>query len=254
MENVIIGPFIALISFVCSVGVHGGGALEGGTSFGGVISFIFAGPIALPLVLIYRKFYGGALTLRLVALAWLVMAAGLLVESLFRAFGLVPATRPVAIAPSSFRWDYTSILNLAFLALFGLLSWLHRNQARFGGGAGYATDPVCGMQVQVTTAPATAVHAGRTYYFCSDRCHDRFVANPAAFIGPGATPRGMEGPDAMAMAVDPVCGMTLTVAEAAAERTYQGQRYRFRDTDCAEAFDADPERYARIPERGERQR
>src|SRR5581483_7218492 len=86
LENVIVGPFIALISFVCSVGnVPMAAALwHGGISFGGVVSFIFADLIALPLVLIYRKYYGNRLTLRLVALFWAVMsAAGLVVEGIF---------------------------------------------------------------------------------------------------------------------------------------------------------------------------
>jgi uncharacterized membrane protein YraQ (UPF0718 family) len=81
LENAIVGPFIALISFVCSIGnVPLAAALwQGGIGFGGVVSFIFADLIALPLILIYRKFYGAKLTIRMVALFWAVMsAAGLL--------------------------------------------------------------------------------------------------------------------------------------------------------------------------------
>src|SRR5204862_393933 len=80
------GPIIAVVSFVCSVGnVPMAAALwKGGISFGGVISFLFADLITLPLLLIYRKYYGGRLTLRLLAWFWVVMAAaGLLVEGLF---------------------------------------------------------------------------------------------------------------------------------------------------------------------------
>ncbi|MHB1786378.1 MAG: permease, partial [Acidimicrobiales bacterium] len=98
LENVIIGPFIALISFVCSVGnVPLAAALwQGGISFGGVVAFIFADLISLPLILIYRKYYGGRLTLRLVGTFWLVMsAAGLLVEGLFTLAGGVPNIRPI---------------------------------------------------------------------------------------------------------------------------------------------------------------
>src|SRR5205807_2218900 len=93
LENVIVGPFIAVISFVCSIGnVPLAAALwKGGISFGGVVSFIFADLISMPLILIYRKFYGWALTWRLVALLWLVMSlAGLVTEYLFRGVNLVP--------------------------------------------------------------------------------------------------------------------------------------------------------------------
>src|SRR5712672_3142540 len=86
LQNVIVGPFIAIISFVCSVGnVPLAAALwHGGISFGGVISFIFADLITLPLFLIYRKYYGNALAMRLLLVFWAVMsAAGLVVEGLF---------------------------------------------------------------------------------------------------------------------------------------------------------------------------
>src|SRR5919197_5853353 len=92
LENVVVGPFIAFVSFVCSIGnVPMAAALwHGGISFGGVISFIFADLIALPLVLIYRKYYGGRLALRLFLVFYAVMAgAGLLVEGLFHLFGAV---------------------------------------------------------------------------------------------------------------------------------------------------------------------
>ena len=91
VENVLVGPMIAVISFVCSIGnVPLAAALwKGGISFGGVVSFIFADLISMPLILIYRKFYGWALTLRVVALFWVVMAlAGLATEYLFGAANL----------------------------------------------------------------------------------------------------------------------------------------------------------------------
>ena len=202
LENVLVGPVISVIAFVCSVGnVPLAAALwKGGISFGGVVSFIFADLITLPLILIYRKYYGGRLTLRLVATSWLVMStAGLIVEELFSALGLVPATRPTQIVAESFRWNYTSVLNILFIGVFAVLFWLSRNQARFGGGAGYAIDPVCGMQVETAHAPATALHAGHQYSFCSDRCHDAFVRAPEQYTRPGATPGGM--PDDPDMAV-----------------------------------------------------
>jgi uncharacterized membrane protein YraQ (UPF0718 family)/YHS domain-containing protein len=180
IENVLVGPLIAIISFVCSIGnVPLAAALwKGGISFGGVISFIFADLITLPLLLIYRKYYGGALTLRLLAWFWAVMAAaGLAVEVLFSALGLVPGHRRIEIVHTAFQWNYTTMLNIVFLAVFGYLYWLYRHRDRLGGGAGYAIDPVCGMQVQTANAPASARLDGQTYWFCSDHCRDRFVAD-----------------------------------------------------------------------------
>src|SRR5206468_5034008 len=100
VQNVLVGPFIAFISFVCSIGnVPMAAALwHGGISFGGVIAFIFADLIALPLVLIYRKYYGNRLALRLFVTFYAVMAAaGLIVEGVFTFFGGVPKHRPEAI-------------------------------------------------------------------------------------------------------------------------------------------------------------
>jgi uncharacterized protein len=177
LENVIVGPFIAIISFVCSIGnVPLAAALwHGGISFGGVISFIFADLIALPLLLIYRRYYGTRMTLRMLALFWGVMStAGLITEGIFGALGAIPTTRPATVAPANFQWNYTTYLNVVFLALFGLLYWTYRSRERLGGGTGYALDPVCGMQVQTVNAPASLVHDGHVLYFCSDHCRHRF--------------------------------------------------------------------------------
>ena len=186
IENAIVGPFVAIISFVCSVGnVPLAAALwQGGISFGGVVAFIFADLISLPLLFIYRKLYGGRLTLRLLGIFWLVMsAAGLITEMLFRAAGAVPTVRPATIAPSRFGWDYTTILNIVFLAVLAGLYWLHRSRERFGGGQDVARDPVCGMQVEKQN-PGAVLHTGaRTVYFCSEHCRDRFQAG-------GPTPAG----------------------------------------------------------------
>ena len=183
VENVVVGPFVAIISFVCSIGnVPLAAALwHGGISFGGVIAFIFADLITFPLLLIYRRYYGWRVTLRLLLWFWAVMAvAGLAVEGLFDAAGLIPRTRPRDIVPTSFQWNYTTFLNLAFLVVAGYLYWLYRNRDRLGGGSGYATDPVCGMQVQTANAPASTRHGGRDYWFCSDRCGDEFRRDPDA--------------------------------------------------------------------------
>jgi uncharacterized membrane protein YraQ (UPF0718 family)/YHS domain-containing protein len=180
LENVLVGPVIAILSFVCSVGnVPLAAALwHGGISFGGVISFIFADLITLPLLLIYRRYYGGRLTLRLFAWFYAVMAvAGLAVEGLFATTGAIPHNRQREIVMTSFSWNYTTYLNIAFLVVFGYLYWLHRNKARFGGGHGYAIDPVCGMQVRTADAPATRVVDAQAHYFCGDHCAMRFDAD-----------------------------------------------------------------------------
>jgi uncharacterized protein len=184
VENAAIGPFIALISFVCSIGNAPLAAAlwKGGISFGGVISFIFADLIALPLVLVYRKFYGGALAVRMLAVFWAVMtAAGLVTELLFKALGLVPAHRPVQIVTERLSLNYTTILNIAFLLIFALLYWAYRNRGQLGGGTEHAIDPVCGMAVEKTSAPARGTVDGSAFWFCSGRCHDRFMSDPAHF-------------------------------------------------------------------------
>jgi hypothetical protein len=191
VENAIVGPFIAIISFVCSIGnVPLAAALwSGGISFGGVIAFIFADLIAFPLLLIYRRYYGTRLMLRMLVVFWALMStAGLLTELLFSAAGLVPTMRPTTIAPAHFSWNYTTYLNLIFLVLFGVLYWLSRNRERLGGSGRYARDPVCGMQVEKTQAPASRDRDGRQYSFCSDRCAERFDAdgaNPTTIGGGG---------------------------------------------------------------------
>lgn len=178
LEDALLGPLLAILAFVCSIGnVPLAAAIwVGGISFGGVIAFVFADLITLPLLLIYRKYYGGPLTLRLLAVFWAVMsAAGLAVEYLFAPLGLIPTTRPHRVAMEGVHWNYTTILNIIALAGFAVLYWLYRTRERVGGGAGYAKDPVCGMQVDTSAAPATTVRDGRRYYFCSDRCHDTFT-------------------------------------------------------------------------------
>jgi uncharacterized protein len=248
VENVIVGPLIAIVSFVCSIGnVPLAAALwKGGISFGGVVSFIFADLITFPLLLIYRRFYGWALTLRILAAFWLVMAAaGLATEYLFAGAGLVPVGRPAQVVQSSFQWNYTTYLNLVFLGVFAGLLWLYRNRERLGGGAGYAIDLVCGMQVERQLAPANARSADQTYFFCSDRCRDQFVANPGRFRANDS--RGINEPETrrldMSQEIDPVCGMTVDPESAAAKREYQGKAFYFCNPGCAKAFDRKPEAF-----------
>ncbi|MGH9103715.1 MAG: permease, partial [Acidimicrobiales bacterium] len=197
LENVVVGPFVAVISFVCSVGnVPLAAALwKGGIRFGGVVSFVFADLITMPLLLIYRKQYGPRMALRMLAVLWGVMSlAGLATQGIFELAGWVPATRPVVVAADAFHWDATTALDIVAMLTLAVLWWLRRNRDRLGGGAGYATDPVCGMQVEVATAPASAEHAGHVVRFCSERCRDRFARDPAPFVRRSGPRRTGEDP------------------------------------------------------------
>jgi len=190
LENAVVGPFVAIISFVCSIGnVPLAAALwHGGISFGGVVAFIFADLITFPLLLIYRKQYGTRMAVRMLGVFWLVMsAAGLATEYLFSAFGWVPTLRSGAVAGDALRWSATTALDILALVVLAVLYWLHRNRERFGGGTGYARDPVCGMQVETVHAPASADCHGHRVFFCSEHCRDRFVGDPEHFpSGSGA--------------------------------------------------------------------
>ena len=147
----------------------------GGISFGGVIAFIFVDLIAMPLILIYRRFYGWRITVRLVGLFYVLMViAALVTESIFRAIAAVPVDRTVVTEPAHVGWNYTTYLNIMFLAVAGVVWWLARNKARFGGGDGYAIDPVCGMRSARSTPRLMSSATGRRSTSGADRCRDRF--------------------------------------------------------------------------------
>jgi uncharacterized membrane protein YraQ (UPF0718 family) len=190
VENVILGPFLAIISFVCSVGnVPLAAALwQGGISFGGVVSFVFADLITLPLLSIYRTYFGTAITVRILAVFWATMSiAGLSVEYLFRALRIAEPGRPRAVVSTGFQWDYTTVLNVIAVIGFAGLYWLYRHRDTTGAQR-YAKDPVCGMQVEKDHAPATATVDGTRYWFCSDHCKHRFTDTATITVGePGPT-------------------------------------------------------------------
>ena len=253
LANALIGPLVAIISFVCSIGnVPLAAALwQGGISFGGVVAFIFADLITLPLLFIYRKQYGGRMALRMLAVFWPIMsAAGLATEYLFNAIGWIPAREPGVVVGDTVRWNYTTILNIVALVGFAGLYWLYRNRERFGGGAGYARDPVCGMQVETAHAPASAIHDGQRRYFCSDHCKHRFEISPDRYLGAVVTREDRDGQgredhhgEIDLQTLDPVCGMTVEPAHAAARIQHRGRTVSFCCTGCADAFQADPDRY-----------
>ncbi len=120
----IVGPLVAVISFVCSVGNIPLAAVlwNGGISFGGVIAFIYADLLVLPIINIYRKYYGWKVAGLIVAVFYVAMAlAALLIEFLFQLLGLIPAQRSAQIVETSISFNYTTVLNIIFLAIAGFL-------------------------------------------------------------------------------------------------------------------------------------
>jgi len=180
-ENALLGPVLAFISFVCSLGnIPLAAALwHGGISFGGVIAFIFADLLAFPIVMIYRKIYGGALALRLALVFWLVMSlSGLITEGIFHLLNLVPTEHKMAAMGMR---TSTLVLNILALILLAVIIWLYRARNRGEMTTEFATDYVCGMQVRIADAPAKVEVAGTMYYFCMDGCRERFLATPEKF-------------------------------------------------------------------------
>jgi uncharacterized protein len=167
--NVTAGPLIAVLSFVCSIGNIPVAAVlwSGGISFAGVIAFIFADLIVLPILAIYRKYYGLGFAARITALMFVtIVAAALIVDFVFDLAGLIPSDRPTAEDVfGSVEMDYKLVLNGIALAVFASLIALTVQRG--------ATDPVCGMKVDRTKALA-AERDGRTYYFCSEHCRAAF--------------------------------------------------------------------------------
>jgi uncharacterized protein len=180
LENVIVGPIVAVVSFVCSVGNIPLAAVlwAGGISFSGVMAFIYADLIVIPIVLIYRKFYGWNVTWRMVSIMFVTMVlAALAVDGIFSAAGIVPTHRPSidSITSRGIEWNYTTALNIVAFVVFGLLLGL-----TFRRGA---KDPVCGMTVDRRQTRFTSTERGRAVYFCSAGCKARFDADPDSFVG-----------------------------------------------------------------------
>jgi uncharacterized protein len=122
----LIGPVVSMLSFVCSIGnVPLAGVLwNGGISFGGVMSFIFADLIIVPILVIYRKYYGTKMMLFILATFYATMvAAGYLVELIFGGLGLIPSGRHAKVMEAAIQWNYTTVLNIIFLALAAALCY-----------------------------------------------------------------------------------------------------------------------------------
>jgi uncharacterized protein len=193
VENVIVGPLVAVLSFVCSVGNIPLAAVlwAGGISFSGVIAFVYADLIILPLVLIYRRYYGWKITAVIVSLMFgAIVVAALAIDGIFSAAGLIPEQRPSveSITERGITWNYTAVLNIVFTlvaaALFGLTVWRR------------ARDPVCGMAVDRGNALSLELD-GRRYYFCGPGCCAKFEADPGRYtaregVGAAATAEAAE--------------------------------------------------------------
>jgi len=181
LENVLIGPIVAVLSFVCSVGNIPLAAVlwAGGISFSGVIAFIYADLLIIPIVIAYSKYYGRPMTVRLVAIMFgAIVTAALIVDGIFSALGLVPSERPSidSISGRAIGWNYTTFLNIVFFLLAGtLVSLTLRRGAR---------DPVCGMRVDRHTGKPSLDHEGRTYFFCGDGCKAKFEDDPEQYLSP----------------------------------------------------------------------
>jgi len=179
LENVVLGPVVAALSFVCSVGNVPLAAVlwAGGISFSGVIAFIYADLIIIPIVLIYRKYYGGRLTALVVAIMFATMvAAALAVDGIFSALDLVPTHRPSidSITSRGIEWNYTTWLNIVFFVVAAALVALTLRRG--------AKDPVCGMTVDRHKTPYRSEYAGATVYFCSAHCKKLFDADPERYL------------------------------------------------------------------------
>jgi hypothetical protein len=120
-----VGPVVAIGSFVCSIGNVPLAAVlwNGGISFGGVVAFIFADLLIIPILNIYRKYYGTAMMLTLLGTFYAAMVvAGYLVELIFGAASLIPSQRGATVIHAGISWNYTTWLNIAFVALAAVLA------------------------------------------------------------------------------------------------------------------------------------
>jgi len=190
LENVLVGPLVAVLSFVCSVGNVPLAAVlwAGGISFSGVIAFIYADLIVIPILLIYRKYYG----LRAAALISAIMfgaivLASLVVDGLFDLAGLIPSERPdiESITERGVSWNYTTFLNIVFFAIAAVLVALTLRRG--------ARDPVCGMTVDRFRTAFRSAYGGTTYFFCGAGCKAKFDADPERYLARDPSQAAAEG-------------------------------------------------------------
>jgi len=174
-ENVVVGPVVAALAFVCSIGNVPLAAVlwASGVSFAGVVAFLFADLLIPPIVLYYRKVYGNLAALLVATMLGAIVVAALAVSGLFSLAGLTPTSRPAlaSISDRAVTWNYTSVLDVVFAVVFIVLIGLTlRRDVR---------DPVCGMTVG-RDGPSSR-HGARTYFFCGEHCKARFDSDPEGF-------------------------------------------------------------------------
>ena len=209
LEGPLVGPLVSVVSFVCSVGNVPLAAVlwQGGISFGGVVSFIFADLIVLPVLDIYRKYYGWQVMAYILVTFYAAMAAaGYVVEVVFGALGLIPTDRSVAKITEGISFNYTSVLNIVFLFLGAVLVWRF---LRTGGPAmlrmmgqpmpamgemAPVVDPVCGMTINPMDAAGKSEYQGQPYYFCSTADQQTFDRNPSRYLNRAAADVSMYQP------------------------------------------------------------
>jgi uncharacterized membrane protein YraQ (UPF0718 family)/YHS domain-containing protein len=180
IENVVLGPIVAVLSFVCSVGNVPLAAVlwSGGISFGGAVAFLFADLIVLPIIIAYRKYYGTKFALRITALMFVTMVlAALIINAAFGGLGLIPTgARPTrGDIFGHVHVDYKLALNILGVIIFAALMYMTKRRG--------VTDPVCGMKVDRAKAVRKDV-AGQTHYFCSEHCLHAFEADPNQYTNP----------------------------------------------------------------------
>ncbi|MGH8162908.1 MAG: permease, partial [Rhodanobacteraceae bacterium] len=137
IENAFVGPIIAIISFVCSVGniPLASHLWANGISFGGVVAFIYGDLLVVPLILIYAKYYGARATVWIVGIFYLTMVvAGIVIDLVFSALGIVPtgARPPSAVSHAMIKWNYTSWLDCIAVVVFAVMLFLHLRKSQAG--------------------------------------------------------------------------------------------------------------------------
>jgi uncharacterized protein len=162
LENAVVAPATAMLSCVCSIGnVPLAAALwSKGVSFGGVVAFVFADLVALPLVFTYRRLYGTRIAVRLTLVLYvLAVIAGLVTDGLFTLFGLVPHGRTLHLHGN--LWDPTTLLNVVMGVVAAAEWWVARGRTRFGRGRHAASERTRGELGTVGAVPRSGSH----------RCH-----------------------------------------------------------------------------------
>jgi uncharacterized membrane protein YraQ (UPF0718 family) len=173
--DAILGPFIGMISFVCSEGniPIAASLWSNHIAFSGVISFIYADLLIVPIIIMYVKFYGKRIALRLIAWLWFSMSiAGLLVSFGFQSVNALPKpTNRIAIL-EHFNYGATFYLDIIFVVILIAAFILNSKKRELKG---YAYDPICHMQVEISPHAIHYNDKESIYWFCSDHCKDKFI-------------------------------------------------------------------------------